>query len=134
MQAPPSEVSPKLQIKDLSFYYGGFQALKSVSMDIPENRVTAFIGTSGCGKSTLLRTFNRMYALYPEQRAEGQTGTRGRPAALPPPARLPLPHLLRDGSSTRPRLTSHTPTGLSRTAGRKSAAMKNSENTGSWCA
>ncbi|MDH4189798.1 MAG: phosphate ABC transporter ATP-binding protein PstB [Betaproteobacteria bacterium] len=63
---------PKLQIRDLSFYYGDFHALKSISMDIPENRVTAFIGPSGCGKSTLLRTFNRMYSLYPEQRAEGE--------------------------------------------------------------
>jgi phosphate transport system ATP-binding protein len=63
---------PKLKIRDLNFYYGGFHALKSVNMDIPEKMVTAFIGPSGCGKSTLLRTFNRMYALYPEQRAEGE--------------------------------------------------------------
>ena len=63
---------PKLAIRDLNFYYGGFQALKSINLDIPENKVTAFIGPSGCGKSTLLRTFNRMFELYPEQRAEGQ--------------------------------------------------------------
>ncbi len=62
----------KLQIRNLSFYYGDFQALKNISMDIPEKRVTAFIGPSGCGKSTLLRTFNRMYSLYPDQRAEGE--------------------------------------------------------------
>jgi phosphate transport system ATP-binding protein len=62
----------KMKVRDLNFYYGGFQALKSVSLDIPEKMVTAFIGPSGCGKSTLLRTFNRMYALYPEQRAEGE--------------------------------------------------------------
>jgi len=61
----------KLQVRDLNFYYGAFHALKSISLDIPERRVTAFIGPSGCGKSTLLRTFNRMYSLYPEQRAEG---------------------------------------------------------------
>ena len=62
---------PKLQARDLSFYYGGFQALKNVNLEIPERQVTAFIGPSGCGKSTLLRVFNRMYALYPEQRATG---------------------------------------------------------------
>jgi len=62
----------KLQVRNLNFYYGGFHALKSISLDIPEHRVTAFIGPSGCGKSTLLRTFNRMYSLYPEQRAEGE--------------------------------------------------------------
>ena len=62
----------KLEVRDLSFYYGKFQALKGVTMDIPERKVTAFIGPSGCGKSTLLRIFNRMYSLYPDQRAEGQ--------------------------------------------------------------
>jgi len=66
------EMRPKLQVRDLNFYYGGFQALKGVTLDIPERRVTAFIGPSGCGKSTLLRVFNKMYALYPEQRAEGE--------------------------------------------------------------
>ena len=69
--AAPSELKPKLKIKGLNFYYGGFQAIKNVTMDIPERKVTAFIGPSGCGKSTLLRTFNRMFELYPEQRAEG---------------------------------------------------------------
>jgi phosphate transport system ATP-binding protein len=63
---------PKLQVRDLNFYYGAFHALKSISLDVTERRVTAFIGPSGCGKSTLLRTFNRMYSLYPEQRAEGE--------------------------------------------------------------
>jgi len=62
----------KVEVRDLNFYYGGYHALKSISLDIPEKRVTAFIGPSGCGKSTLLRTLNKMYALYPEQRAEGQ--------------------------------------------------------------
>jgi phosphate transport system ATP-binding protein len=67
-----SSSAPKMQVRNLSFFYGGFQALKSVSLDIEERMITAFIGPSGCGKSTLLRTFNRMYALYPEQRAEGE--------------------------------------------------------------
>ena len=63
---------PKLQVRDLNFYYGRFHALKNIGLDIPDKRVTAFIGPSGCGKSTLLRTFNRMFELYPEQRAEGK--------------------------------------------------------------
>ena len=70
--AAPSDLKPKLKIKGLNFYYGGFRALKDVTMDIPERKVTAIIGPSGCGKSTLLRTFNRMYSLYPDQRAEGE--------------------------------------------------------------
>jgi len=68
---PASEKS-KLAVRDLNFYYGNFHALKGINLDIPENKVTAFIGPSGCGKSTLLRTLNRMFELYPEQRAEGQ--------------------------------------------------------------
>ncbi len=64
--------NPKLEVNDLNFYYGKYQAIKNVSMDIPANKVTAFIGPSGCGKSTLLRTFNRLYELYPGQRAEGE--------------------------------------------------------------
>ena len=67
----------KLHVRNLSFYYGSFHALKGVNLDIPEKRVTAFIGPSGCGKSTLLRVFNRMYALYPEQRAEGEVSMDG---------------------------------------------------------
>ena len=62
----------KLEVKNLNFYYGAFHALKSVNLSIPEKKVTAFIGPSGCGKSTLLRVFNKMFALYPEQRAEGE--------------------------------------------------------------
>ncbi len=64
--------NPKLQVNALDFYYGKYQAIKQVSLDIPANKVTAFIGPSGCGKSTLLRTFNRLYELYPDQRAEGE--------------------------------------------------------------
>ena len=60
-----------LELRDLSFFYGKFQGLRNVSLNIAEHKVTAFIGPSGCGKSTLLRTLNRMYTLYPGQRAEG---------------------------------------------------------------
>ena len=70
--SPASAAAPKLAVRDLHFYYGRFHALKGISLDIPPNQVTAFIGPSGCGKSTLLRSFNRMFELYPEQRAEGQ--------------------------------------------------------------
>ena len=62
----------KIAVRDFNFYYGTFHALKNVNMDIPANKVTAFIGPSGCGKSTLLRTFNRMYDLYPGMKADGQ--------------------------------------------------------------
>ncbi len=69
--APPA-ARTKIAVQDLNFHYGKFHALKGISLNVPENRVTAFIGPSGCGKSTLLRVFNRMYELYPEQRATGQ--------------------------------------------------------------
>jgi len=69
--------NPKLRVRDLDFYYGQFHALKKVSLDIAEKKVTAFIGPSGCGKSTLLRTFNRMFELYPEQRAVGEISMDG---------------------------------------------------------
>jgi phosphate transport system ATP-binding protein len=62
----------KLQVKNLNFFYGNFHALKSISLEIPAKKVTAFIGPSGCGKSTLLRTFNRMFELYPGMRTEGE--------------------------------------------------------------
>ncbi len=62
----------KISVRNLDFYYGRFHALKAINLDIAEKKVTAFIGPSGCGKSTLLRTFNRMYELYPDQRAEGE--------------------------------------------------------------
>ena len=68
----PETSRPKLRVRGLDFHYGGFRALKNVHLDIPEKRVTAFIGPSGCGKSTLLRTFNRMFELYPDQRATGE--------------------------------------------------------------
>ncbi len=61
-----------IEIKNLNFFYGSFQGLKNINLNILERKVTAFIGRSGCGKSTLLRTLNRMYDLYPGQRAEGE--------------------------------------------------------------
>ncbi len=67
-----------LEIRNLNFYYGSFHSLKNINLDIKENSVTAFIGPSGCGKSTLLRTLNRMYDLYPGQRAEGQIMFNGK--------------------------------------------------------
>lgn len=67
----------KVTINDLNFYYGKHHALKSVSMNILEKKITAFIGPSGCGKSTLLRTFNRMYQLYPSQVARGEIRVDG---------------------------------------------------------
>ncbi|MDX1330015.1 MAG: phosphate ABC transporter ATP-binding protein PstB [Burkholderiaceae bacterium] len=66
-----------LEVKNLNFFYGKFQGLKDISLGIAERKVTAFIGPSGCGKSTLLRTFNRMYSLYPGQRAEGEINFYG---------------------------------------------------------
>jgi phosphate transport system ATP-binding protein len=68
----PTPLPPKMSVRSLDFFYGGFQALKDVNVDIAERAVTAFIGPSGCGKSTLLRTLNRMYSLYPHQRASGE--------------------------------------------------------------
>jgi len=65
-------IPSKLVVKDLNFYYGNDRALKDINLTIPEKMVTAFIGPSGCGKSTLLRTFNRMYELYPKQKATGE--------------------------------------------------------------
>jgi phosphate transport system ATP-binding protein len=62
----------KADVKNLSFYYGRFQALKNVSLPVARNQVTALIGPSGCGKSTLLRCFNRMHDLYPNNRYEGE--------------------------------------------------------------
>jgi phosphate transport system ATP-binding protein len=61
-----------LEVRNLNFYYGKFQGLKDINLNIEQGKVTAFIGPSGCGKSTLLRTLNRMYDLYPGQRAEGE--------------------------------------------------------------
>ena len=78
---PAVEITPpniKIAVKNLQFFYGGFQGLKNINLDILERRITAFIGPSGCGKSTLLRALNRMYDLYPGQRAEGEIMMNGR--------------------------------------------------------
>jgi len=63
---------PKVLVNNLNFFYGNYRALKDINLSIAEKKVTAFIGPSGCGKSTLLRTFNRMYQLYPKQKATGE--------------------------------------------------------------
>jgi phosphate transport system ATP-binding protein len=65
-------LSEKVRVRNLDFYYGNNQALKSISLPLYANKTTAFIGPSGCGKSTLLRVLNRMYDLYPHQRATGE--------------------------------------------------------------
>ncbi|GLR68961.1 phosphate import ATP-binding protein PstB [Acidocella aquatica] len=77
--APPEALTPKAQmtdarvsIRNLDFFYGANQALRNISIDFPDRQTTAMIGPSGCGKSTLLRVLNRMYDLYPGQRAEGE--------------------------------------------------------------
>jgi phosphate transport system ATP-binding protein len=78
--SPPSALTDRdiaLQVRNLDFYYGKFQGLKKVNLNIAKGKVTAFIGPSGCGKSTLLRTFNRMFDLYPGQRAEGEIRLNG---------------------------------------------------------
>src|SRR6185437_1142091 len=69
-----SETQAKIRVdvKNLDFFYGDSKALKSISLPLYDRKVTAFIGPSGCGKSTLLRVLNRMYSLYPGQRAEGE--------------------------------------------------------------
>jgi phosphate transport system ATP-binding protein len=74
---PATPIKNAIEIRNLSFYYGTFKGLKDVNLNIAENKVTAFIGPSGCGKSTLLRTLNRMYSLYPGQRAEGEISLYG---------------------------------------------------------
>ncbi|MCJ2054339.1 phosphate ABC transporter ATP-binding protein PstB [Methylobacterium sp. J-070] len=68
----------RIAVKGLNFYYGSFHGLKDVDIDFHDRQVTALIGPSGCGKSTLLRCFNRIYSLYPEQRAEGEILLDGR--------------------------------------------------------
>jgi len=72
-----TQLKNAIEVKNLNFFYGKFQGLKNVSMNIAERKVTAFIGPSGCGKSTLLRTLNRMYSLYPGKRAEGEINLYG---------------------------------------------------------
>lgn len=73
----PDALPSKMEARDLSFFYGGSKALKNVSLPLYQNKVTSIIGPSGCGKSTLLRIFNRIYELYPNQRAEGELTLSG---------------------------------------------------------
>jgi phosphate transport system ATP-binding protein len=73
----------RFAVRNLDFYYGDFRALRSISIDFHDRQVTALIGPSGCGKSTLLRTFNRIYSLYPDQRAEGEIFLDGRNILAP---------------------------------------------------
>ncbi len=73
----PGPQATRIEIRSLNFYYGRIQALYDVNLSIGDRAITAFIGPSGCGKSTLLRVMNRMYALYPHQRAEGQVRIGG---------------------------------------------------------
>ena len=68
---------PKMAARNLDFFYAGFHALKNVSLNIAEKRVTALIGPSGCGKSTLLRVFNRIYSIYPKLEAKGEVTLDG---------------------------------------------------------
>jgi len=73
-----SAASPKVEIRSLSFFYGKYKALHDIDLDIHDRQITAFIGPSGCGKSTLLRALNRIYELYPGQRATGKIMLGGR--------------------------------------------------------
>jgi phosphate transport system ATP-binding protein len=70
--ASAGELVEKMSVRNVSFFYGQFEALKSISVPLYDRKVTAFIGPSGCGKSTLLRILNRIYDLYPKQRATGE--------------------------------------------------------------
>ncbi len=82
-QSPSAATPPRMAIRDLNFYYGTNRALKGITLDLPDKRVTGMIGPSGCGKSTLLRVLNRMYDLYPGQRAEGEVVMDGENILLP---------------------------------------------------
>jgi phosphate transport system ATP-binding protein len=91
MRVPPSAAPqpvedlgpPKIVTRGLNFYYGDERALNDINMSLADHSITAFIGPSGCGKSTLLRVLNRMYALYPKQRAEGEVLIGGRDILSP---------------------------------------------------
>ena len=74
---------PKIEIRNLNFFYGDMQSLHNINMSLADRSIAAFIGPSGCGKSTLLRVLNRMYALYPKQRAEGEVRIGGQDILSP---------------------------------------------------
>jgi phosphate transport system ATP-binding protein len=82
-QEPVDAGPPKVEIRSLNFYYGEIKALRDINLALADRSITAFIGPSGCGKSTLLRVLNRMYALYPQQRAEGEVLIGGKDILSP---------------------------------------------------
>jgi phosphate transport system ATP-binding protein len=82
--APAQDLGPpKIEVRSLNFFYGALQSLHNINMTLADRSISAFIGPSGCGKSTLLRVMNRMYALYPNQRAEGEVLISGRDILSP---------------------------------------------------
>jgi phosphate transport system ATP-binding protein len=81
--AAPPQAAGKFEVRHLDFFYGTHQALKDISLTLQDHTITAFIGPSGCGKSTLLRVFNRMYSLYPGQRATGEVRLDGEDILAP---------------------------------------------------
>jgi phosphate transport system ATP-binding protein len=80
---PVNSGPPKIEIRGLNFFYGDAQSLRNINMSLADHSITAFIGPSGCGKSTLLRVLNRMYSLYPRQRAEGEVRIGGQDILSP---------------------------------------------------
>ncbi len=82
-QSRESEREPRIRIRSLDFFYGDRRALKSIDLDLPDRQITGLIGPSGCGKSTLLRVLNRMYDLYPGQRATGEVVMDGQNLIAP---------------------------------------------------
>ena len=84
LAAEPEDLGPaKIEVRSLNFFYGALQALQNINMSLADRSISAFIGPSGCGKSTLLRVMNRMYALYPGQRAEGEVRIGGQDILSP---------------------------------------------------
>ena len=82
--APAQDLGPpKIEVRALNFFYGALQSLHNINMTLADRSISAFIGPSGCGKSTLLRVMNRMYALYPNQRADGEVLISGRDILSP---------------------------------------------------
>ncbi len=82
-RAGEAPTTPRITIRNLDFFYGEVRALKAITLNLPERRITGLIGPSGCGKSTLLRVLNRMYDLYPGQRATGEVMMDGRNLIAP---------------------------------------------------
>jgi phosphate transport system ATP-binding protein len=138
LRAVPGATPAKIVVDNLSFFYGKTQALKDVTFEIPENRITAIIGPSGCGKTTLLRVFNRMYDLVPSARAEGSVMLDGEDVLttgklLPLRQKVgmvfqrpsPFPMSIRDNVAFAPRLLGWSSTKVAETVRRslESAAL-----------